>query len=173
MAAAVDGRHTSWSPNRSRLSGLVAIATAGELGTQDALLANAWAGQGLLGAGLYLWGRSIHSPVAGVASVLAACALVPLVVLGRMLTFYPVIVGTLTFATGAVAVYWRHPGARTATFAVLGIGLALLVDLRGLLWALPLLGLAGLRALAQRSARSAITQVVILGGAIYLSLIHI
>ncbi|HCH65649.1 MAG: hypothetical protein CL927_11470 [Deltaproteobacteria bacterium] len=145
VAAAADGRHTEWSPNRSRLSGLLPILLSPRLGTQDALLVNAWGGQALLGAGLFLWGRSLHSPLAGIAAVLAACTLAPLVALGRMLTFYPVIVGSLTFSTGVVAFACRWPSKRTAFAAGLAVGLTLLVDLRGLLWAVPLLGLAGLR----------------------------
>lgn len=169
VASAVDGQAARWSPNRSRLSGLPAILTAPGLGTQDALLVNAWVGQGLLGAGLYLWGRSLHSPVAGVAAVLAACALTPLTALGRMLTFYPMIVGTLTLSTGLVAVAWRWPGRRTALLAGVGVGLAFLVDLRGLMWGLPLLGMAGLRILALRRPKKVLPLLACLLAPVYLA----
>ena len=154
VAAAADGRHTAWSANRSRLSGLTAIVLSPHLGTQDALLVNAWVGTGLLGAGLYLWGRAVHSPLAGIAAVLLACTMPPVVALGRMLTFYPVIVGTLTFATGVVAAACRWPSIRSAVAAGGAIGLALLVDLRGLLWAIPLLGLSGLWLAASAKPRA-------------------
>ncbi len=145
VTAWVEGRPEHWSPNRAVPSGWLATVFARQLGVPDSLLLNAWLGQCCLGAGLYLWGRSLWSPFAGVAAVLVACTLFPLVALGRMLTFYPVIVGVLTLATGLAAMFWRWPTVRTALLAGTGIGLALLVDLRGLMWALPLLGLSALR----------------------------
>lgn len=162
VTAMVEGTPRWWSPNRSVLSGLPATWAARHLGVQDGLLVGAWVGQAFLGAGLYAWGRALHSPLAGVGSVVAAGALVPLAALGRMLTFYPAIVGGLCFATGLVALYWRHPGRRTAVLAGVGVGLALLVDLRGLVWALPLVGLAGLRALTVRHTRNKVLHLAIL-----------
>ena len=89
-------------------------------------------------------GAGQSSPLAGVAAVLAACTMPPVAALGRMLTFYPVIVGTLTFATGVVAVACRWPSLRSAVAAREGGRPKLPVDLRGLLWAIPLLGLSGM-----------------------------
>lgn len=142
VAAELDQTPRQWSANRSRLSGLPAVWAARHLGVADGLLVGAFVGQALLGVGLYLWGRALHSPLAGVAAAICACGLAPLAVLGRMLTFYPVIVGSLTLATGLVATAWARPTRWTALLAGVGVGLALLVDLRGLLWALPLLGTA-------------------------------
>jgi len=153
VAAALLNRTGDWSQNRSVLSAVPAILAGQRLGVPDGLLVGAWVGQGLLGAGLYLWGRSLHSPLAGVAATVAACAFFPLTALGRTLTFYPMIIGSLTFATGLMTLCWRRPSPLTALAAGSAVALALLIDLRGLAWALPLGGLAALRMVFSPSIR--------------------
>ena len=134
------------------------------LGIIDGLLAGAFVGQGLVGAGLYLWGRALHSRLAGMAAAVLAASLLPVAVLGRTLTFYPVIVGVLTLSTGMVAVAWRWRGLRTALLGGIGVALALLIDPRGLLWGLSLGGILLVAVLLRgwdRKPRRGLTRVVL------------
>ena len=137
-----------WGENRSRLAGLPAGLLASHLGIFDALLFSALGSLALVVGGSYLWARAIHTRTAGVAAAVLVGAVGPLAVLGRTLTFYPVITAGLTLACAgaAAAARWRTPFS--VLLAGLGIGLALLVDARGLIWAVPCLGLTALAVLA-------------------------
>ncbi len=100
---------------------------------------------GVIGGSLYLWGRAISGRLAGLAAATAALAMGPLVMIPKMISFTPEIAAafTATAAATAMAIRWGHPLALLTAAA--GIGLSLLVDLRGLLWALsylPALALA-------------------------------
>ncbi|MDG1482218.1 MAG: hypothetical protein P8R54_21680 [Myxococcota bacterium] len=132
--AAADLSH--YSHNRSLLPAWPAAFLLPHLGLLDAMVASSTAALGVLAAGLYLWGRALHSRMAGVAAALATCALAPLLLLSRMMSFYPETTAVFTLAAGltAVAVRFSTPAALAA--ASLGAVLCLLVDLRGLLFAL-------------------------------------
>lgn len=142
VVLALNGDLGQWSHNRSLLSGLPSIFAAKHLGIVDGLLVGSMFGQLILGMGLYLWGRALHSPLAGLAAVLCAAALVPLASMGRYLTFYPIIVGVLTLAMATTAVAWRWTSAWTCALAGAGAGLAFLIDPRGLLWGLTIIPMA-------------------------------
>ena len=93
-------------------------------------------------AGLFLWARGLHSRLAGVSAALLAGAVYPLLHMGKTLSFYPESTAVYTLAMGALALAarFRHWALFLATGV--GLGLTLLVGLRGLFWALPMLGLA-------------------------------
>jgi len=154
VAHYIHGEWWRWSSNRSTLAGGPAILLSPWLGVVDGLLVGALVGQFLTGAGLYLWGRAIHSRAAGLAAALLAATVVPLAVLGRTLTYYPVLVGFLTLGTGLVAVAWRWPRPPTFLLGGAGVALCLLVDPRGLLWGLSLGGMLLLAVLVQAIDRN-------------------
>lgn len=142
------GLEGAYTWNRSRLHGMLWGPLVPHLGPLDALLTGAMVGSAGITAGLYLWGRGLHGRLAGAAAAVFGTALTPLVMQSRALTFYPLSVAGFTLAAGSgcLALRLRAPWA----FALAGAcsGLALLADLRGLLWALPCLGLAALGTLS-------------------------
>lgn len=133
-----------WGQNRSRLAGLPAGLFAQQLGIIDGLLASAVTSLAVLVGGVYLWCRALHGRAAGVVGALLVGAVGPLAVLGRTLTFYPTVTAGLTLACAGAACALRWRTAGTIALAGLGAGLALLIDARGLLWALPAVGIGAL-----------------------------
>ena len=125
-----------YSHNRSMLPAWPAAVLLPKLGLLDAMLASSTAALGVLAAGLYLWGRALHSRLAGVAAALASCTLAPLLLLSRMMSFYPETTAVFTLAAGLTAVAVRFSSPVSLAVASLGAVLCLLVDLRGLLFAL-------------------------------------
>jgi hypothetical protein len=131
----------NWGPmsrNRSRLPGLLLAQLRGP-GVIESLATGAVLSAGVTAGGVYLWGRGLHGRLAGVLAALAILTLHPLVTQVRTLSYYPMITATLCVCCGlaAVAVRLRHPVAML--FAGAGMGLALSMDLRGLIWVLPCL----------------------------------
>lgn len=137
-----------WPLKRGRLPGLLAGALAPARGVIDALLLNAVAGTALTAAGIYLWGTALGGRVAGGVAVLFALTMSPLVLQARMLSFYPMVNAGLAWGAAGVAVAARTRSPLGLAVAGLGIAAALLVDVRGLVWALPALGTAAVLALA-------------------------
>lgn len=126
-----------WNLNRSLVAGLLPSLLARRLGVFDALLVSAVLSHVGIGAGIYLWGRALHGRAAGIAAVLISCAVAPLAELPRTITFYPEIVAVciLSAAGATAAIRFRTLPAIAA--GSVGIGWVLLMDFRGLLFALP------------------------------------
>jgi hypothetical protein len=139
--AVASGDDAGFSRNRSRAAALLPGLLARRFGIEDGLLLGATVSSCVISAGVALWARAAHSRLAGVAAALLVGAVGPLAVLGRTLTFYPEVLAglVLSSATGLAAWRWRTVGACLA--AGCGAGLALLLDQRGLIWALPTVGL--------------------------------
>ncbi len=153
VVSASSGDLSDYTHNRSVLPARLSALLLPRLGLLDAMLAASTASLGVLAAGLYLWGRALHSRLAGVAAALSACALAPLLLLSRMLSFYPEITATFTLAAGLTAVAMRVRSITALAMASAGVMLCLLIDLRGLLFALSFLvviGAAALRAPPRR-----------------------
>jgi hypothetical protein len=127
----------AWSLKRSRITGLVAAAIAESRGIMGGLRGSSVVATALIGSGLYLWGRVASGRTAGLIAVAAGLAFSPLVLLPRILTFYPMV--SAFFVLGAVGLTAGivHRTPRTLALAGAGIGLALLADVRGLVWAVP------------------------------------
>ncbi len=128
---------TPWSMKRSRVTGLVAAALASDRGIMAALRGSSVVATVLIGGGLYLWGRVAVGRTAGLIAAAAGLAFSPLVLLPRILTFYPMV--SAFFVVGAVGVTAGivRKSPRALGLAGAGIGLALLADVRGLVWAVP------------------------------------
>jgi hypothetical protein len=127
---------------RSELAAAVPGLLAQHVGVIDGLAGGALVSAGAAGLGLYLWGRAVAGPVAGVLSVLFALSWEPTVAMTRTLSLYPELAGGFTLAGGLVAYALRDRGAFPALLAGAGAALCFVVDLRGLMWGLPLTGLA-------------------------------
>jgi hypothetical protein len=142
-----------WSIKRSKITGWLAAPLARSEGIMSALRASSVVAAALVGGGLYLWARAAAGRTAGVLAVLAALALGPLVLLSRILTFYPMVaaffvVGAALATAGIVSKNPKH-----LALTGLGVGLALLADVRGLVWAGPW-GLAALWAVWRAEDRA-------------------
>lgn len=125
-----------WHQNRSLVAGLLPSVLARWIGTIDALVVGAWAGSAMAVGALYLWGRALHSPTAGVTAALLAATLPSFAVLTHSANFYPEMVGGLVFSAAAAAVALRWPGYPALLVGSVGAALAFLMDSRGLLWGL-------------------------------------
>ena len=138
-----DAMH-EWGVNRAKLAGLPAGLLAPHIGVMDSLLVSAVGSLAVVVGAVYMWGRALHGRTAGVAAAVVLGAVGPLAALGRMVTFYPPVTAGLALASAgaACALRWRTP--LTIAMASIGASVALLVDQRGILWALPALGLAAL-----------------------------
>lgn len=139
--ALAEEQWAAFSRNRSMLAAWPSALLARRWGTLDGLLGSAVLSTCLLSSATALWARAVHSRGAAILAALAVGSVAPLCILSRTLTYYPPIIAVLTLcaATGVVAMRWRTAAACLA--AGVGAGLALLVDARGLVWALPTLGL--------------------------------
>jgi len=128
-----------FSGQRSRLAALPSVLLSGPGIVEGMARAARWSVV-VIGAGTYLWGRALHSRLAGICAVLLAASCAPLVLLARTVSFYPEItaVFTLSSALCAAAVRWRRPVELLLCGA--GVGLCFLIDLRGLVWGLAALG---------------------------------
>lgn len=133
---------------RSLLAGWPSAKLAG-----DGLLQGmALAGLGsiaLFCTGVYLWARSLAGPLAGLAAVALCSALAPLAMLSHDLSFYPEAVAVFTLGAAACAAALRWRSWRTSLLLGLAVAACLLVDVKGLAWALSFAGLGVLAALSQ------------------------
>ena len=111
-------------------------------GIFDALAWGALTAQILMGSCFYLWGRLAHSRSLGLLVVLLAFIPAPMNFVGRILSSYPAM--SLSFMVGATLSLWGISAKRPLAMmgAGIGVGLILLADTRGLVWALPLFSIS-------------------------------
>lgn len=132
-----------WRATRSFASGVLPSLLARRFGVVDGLLIGAMISQWVMGTGIVLWGRALHSRLAGLAAVILACGVAPLVTLGRTVTFYPEIIAVFVLAA-ALSVLALRTASRWAVLAAgIAIGLSLLMDVRAIVWAPPMLAVVG------------------------------
>ncbi|MDG1480246.1 MAG: hypothetical protein P8R54_11680 [Myxococcota bacterium] len=150
-----------FSGQRSRLAALPSVLLS-EPGIIEGMARSARWSMAAIGAGIYLWGRALHSRLAGTAGVLLAAASAPLVMLVRTVSFYPEITAVFTLGSAlcAAAMRWRRPV--DLLLCGVGVGLCFLIDLRGLIWGLAALGPALVVALLAPWRRWPLRLVVLL-----------
>jgi hypothetical protein len=141
-AAIRDDKLHVFSHNRSLLAAWPSAKLSEELGVIDGLAYSALWFTGVIGAGLYFWGRAIHSRLSGVATALLFGAVGPLVLLPRTLSYYPVTISIFVSSAAGAALALRYRTWPALLVGGIGAGLAFLADVRGLFWALPALGLS-------------------------------
>ncbi|MFT5686797.1 MAG: hypothetical protein ACI8RZ_007754 [Myxococcota bacterium] len=137
-AAIRDGTPSVY-PQRTPTSGMLPGLLARWLGIVDGLLVGALLSCAAVVGGVYLWARSLANARAAAAAAVLVGAFTPLAVLPRFVHFYPEVIAVLVGCMALAGVAARWPGWGTALLAGLGAGAALLVDGRGLLWAVPAL----------------------------------
>ena len=129
-----------WPAKRSRAAAWLPATLADSVGILEGLALGAVLSTMLIGSGLYLWAQALGGRESGLMAVLTAMAMGPLVLLSHMLSYYPEMIAAFVLAAAAAAWAIRVRSILTMTLAGLAIGIVLLIDVRGLLWALPLLG---------------------------------
>ena len=86
---------------------------------------------------VYVWGAALAGSGGGLLSVGALWMMSPMELMPRFLTFYPPIVLATVFAASGLALWGRFRTPWTALLCGVGIALCLLIDVRGVVWALP------------------------------------
>lgn len=130
-----------WVKQRSLVAGALPAWLAGRIGVIDGLFVAAISSTAALGSGVFLWARAVHSRQAGLMAALIACVVAPLVLLSRTTTFYPEAVASYVLCAAGVSLALRYRRLPAVFAGALGLGLVLLIDVRGLIWALPAFGL--------------------------------
>ncbi|MEY3209950.1 MAG: hypothetical protein RIT28_431, partial [Pseudomonadota bacterium] len=144
VATVAEGDAARYPAHRARLTAELLAPLARRVGVADAILWGATISGGALASALYLWGRALHGRVAGLAASAFVGAVPPVLLLSRTASFYPEATALFAWGMALATAAARWPKARTLLGAGIGLGLCLLVELRGLIWALPGLGVAGL-----------------------------
>ena len=156
-----------WHLTRSVAAGLLPSVLAPHVGTLNGLVIGAWTGCAATLCGLYVWGRALHSPAAGVAALVLAAALPSFAILTHSTNFYPPMVALLVWSAAGAAVALRWPTLGGIAVGAAGACLAFLADTRGLIWGLSATGLVGL-AVLQAPVRHWPRRFAVLGGILVL-----
>lgn len=147
LSAWREGDLSFWAIQRSVAAGALAGMFSSSLGIIDALVLAAHLSVALLFSALYLWGRALGDRLSGVFSAILGLSVPFVVILSRTVTFYPEVLAVSVLSSAGAALCWRYRSFPAFFMGGLGIALVLLVDVRGLLWALPALGICGLASL--------------------------
>ena len=125
------------SNKRSAFAMLLPRHFAKTEGVFDGLALGAVWGQIGIGALLYWWGTLIGGRRMGISVLLLACVAAPLTFISRVLSSYPAM--SLCFVAGATGTMWGIKSHRTLPMFIagIGVGITLLADARGIVWALP------------------------------------
>lgn len=126
---------------RHPLGALPALLLSPHLGMLDGILAGSLLATAIMGAGIYLWARALLNREAGVVAVLLSCAVAQLAFMPRFFSFYPVTASCYVLCAAGATVALRWPGKVSLALAGAGIGLALLADHAGLIYATPMVAL--------------------------------
>ncbi|MEE2751021.1 MAG: hypothetical protein VX519_06300 [Myxococcota bacterium] len=154
ILALADGHSEIWSGNRSTFPTWLPALFYKQFGVIDGFLAAAVTSSAITAMAVALWARALHSRLAAILASVCMAAFSPLVISSRMINLYPEIGAILALGSGGVALAMRYPRASTLLLASAAASLTLLGELRGIIWAIPLLGTLGLCTL--RGARKTI-----------------
>jgi hypothetical protein len=125
------------SAKRSVFPMLLPRAFYDQYGFFDALALGALCSNMAIGMLLFLWGTLLGGVQLGMCTILLALVPAPMTFIGRMLTTYPEM--SLCFIFGAVSAFWGITSKRPSAMFVggIGVGITLLADTRGIVWAFP------------------------------------
>lgn len=155
---------------RSVVAGFLPALLAHKLGVLGALATAAVMSTCILVGAIYLWTRTLAGREAGVMAALLTGAVGPLLLLTRTTTFYPEATAGMVLASSLSVAFLRWRNTTLALLSGLSLGLALCLDVRGILYVLPAMLVSCWAAVFSpggvlwRGLR-----VLLLGGPIYLS----
>jgi hypothetical protein len=163
VAHVLDGTVMDHATSRSALAALLPALLARSLGIVEGLTVHSLLSLTLLCAGLFLWARVLAGRTAGIAAVLLAATMAPVTVLARDISFYPLLTALNVLLAAGVAACVRSRGPLVTLLTGLCAAAVLLADVRGVLWALPLGGMAVAAALLRgRDLRSRLLRLATL-----------
>ena len=122
-------------PKRSRLAASLASFLSFQFPLLDALSLSSILFTVMTFVFVYGWTSCLINPTVGLSSVLFMSLMVPIVMMPRFLTFYHH--HCRRYSWLALSIWGRFRNWWAALLCGLGIGLCLLFDVRGLLWAAP------------------------------------
>ncbi len=157
------GTLEGWAMQRSLVAGALPAWLSSYLGVVDALFVSAVSSVAVLGASVFVWARAAHSRMAGLTAAMLACVVAPLVLLSRTATFYPEAVASYVCCAAGVTVALRYRTLPAITLGAMGTAWVLLIDVRGLIWALPAVCLVTVAALAAKGWLRRIGGLSVLG----------
>jgi len=169
LAALSNGNLDQWVKQRSLAAGSLPGLFTDALGIVDGLLVGAWISHFFMAVGLFLWARAAHSRMAGIVAALIACSAAPLVHLSRTVTFYPQTVAACVLSAAGAMLSMRYRTLPAFAFSGIAMGVALLVDVRGLLWALPALGITSVAILMASGWHRKLLGFALVSGALFCS----
>ncbi|MEE2750226.1 MAG: hypothetical protein VX519_02250 [Myxococcota bacterium] len=150
-----------WPAKRSRFAALPALFLAEPLGILGALRRAAQLATVLVGFGLFGWARLLAGRTAGLSAIGIALALAPMCLLPKMLSFYPFMTAVLVLGGLMTTRGLLSSSPKGLLWVGTACALALCVDVRGLVWAVPW-GLAGIwRASTSQKPKLALTCLLI------------
>jgi len=157
---------------RSMSASIPAHLFVGQLGVIDGLGAGALLCTVVLGASLYIWACALGGRFVGIMAVVTALSTESLPLMARHFTFYPAIIACFVLSSALCA--WASTTAgRLRSVAILcaatAVGASLLVDVRGIIWAAPMLLLLLLLAISARGWALRVLGIVVLCAPIWAS----
>lgn len=144
--------------DRFRVSSFLPGWLAVVLGVVDGLAVSNLLSAVGMGAGLYLWGRVLHSRLAGISAALLMCTTAPLVGLSRAVTFYPQWAALFVLSAAFSCLAMQRRTWITLVLGSTAVGLSLLIDVRGVLWSLAPIAVLLLAALREAPANTYASQ---------------
>ena len=152
LGAMVSGNIDQWHPASSKLPGFLTAPLVPGLGVVDAMTWVAMAAGAVTACATYLWASALHSRTAGVAAALFTATLMPLVVLTRTLSFYPLQVGINALCLALSVAALSRPTRTRLVMGSVAVSVVLLMDVRGVLVAMPCILLLGLAVFRSRKS---------------------
>ena len=130
-----DHLRESFPSRRSRFPAFFPGLLSAKFGIIDALAIQSLFMMGVVAWVLFAWGFSIGGIHAGIFSLFIGLSMTPLVSMTRYLSFYPTLIAIFSVAGWLFYRAWNQRNWSTCLMAGAGIGCCLVVDVRGLVWA--------------------------------------
>ena len=124
-------------PKRSRLAALLPAMLSKVTGIMNGFALSSILSTVLTFLFVFVWATALGGVGAGIYSVGILSVMTPMVLMPHFLTFYPPIVCATVFAAAGLALWGRFRTPVTACMCGLGIATCLLIDVRGVVWAVP------------------------------------
>lgn len=124
-------------PKRTRLAALLPALLSKLTGIMNGFALSSMVTTVLAFVFVFVWATALGGVGAGMYSVGILSLMTPMVLMPRFLTFYPPIVLVTIFAAAGLALWGRFRTPITALMCGLGVAACLLIDVRGVVWAVP------------------------------------
>jgi len=124
-------------PKRTRLAALLPTTFYQFTGMMNGIALSSILSTVLVFMCVFAWASALGGAGAGLYAVGILSMMAPMVLMSRFLTFYPPIVLATVFAAAGLALWGRFRTPLAALICGLGVAACLLIDVRGVVWAVP------------------------------------